>query len=347
MIDTLVRRLSIRAVPPYVVALTALASYVAQIFAILQGWPLWAIVLATLLPWLPLLAREMAWTYEHYGWLALFYVLVITQGGHVVEHVAQIVQIHVLGIAPREARGIFGALDIEWVHWTWNTFVLVAVILLLLRFRSNAWLWATLVFAAWHELEHLVIIGTYIATGQAGTPGLLSRGGLLLGGLPIRRPELHFLYNVIETTPLVVAFVVEVRRSYDRWLAEALPRAGADLLAELSARCRVAHVRAGARVVEEGEISDAFYVVAKGELDVTRKDEAGGEAALRTLGPGDHFGEIGLLERAARTATVRARTDAELLVIDWRTFREVVLRSAATAEDLARAARQRHAVGVR
>src|SRR5439155_1063670 len=66
--------------------------------------------------------------------------------------------------------------------------------------------------AGWHFIEHSVMIARYLETGIPGSPGLLSSGGLLFGGLPIPRPDLHFLYNVVETVPLLVAWVVELRR---------------------------------------------------------------------------------------------------------------------------------------
>ena len=56
-------------------------------------------------------------------------------------------------------------------------------------------------------IEHISIMFTYLATGVPGTPGLLSKGGLIGGGLPLTRPDLHFLYNLIETVPLTIAFV--------------------------------------------------------------------------------------------------------------------------------------------
>lgn len=341
VLRSLVERLTIRSVPPRVVALTALASYLAQVFAILQGWPLWAIVLVTLVPWLPLFTIEMSWTYRHYGWLALFYVLVLTQGGHVVEHVAQMVQLHLLNLPAREARGIFGALDIEWVHFTWNTFVLIAVVLLLARFRDNRWLWASLVLAGWHELEHVVIMSTFLTTGVAGNPGLLSRGGAVAGGIPLVRPDLHMLYNVIESTPLVIAFAVELRRARDVWLAKAFPRAGARELADASAKVTPLRLRAGETVCVAGDISDALYIVVSGECVAVTHDAAGAEVVLNSMGPGAHFGEIGLLAGAPRTATVKARTDVELLAMDWRTFRSIVERSSGAAEDLQRVARER------
>ena len=164
MIDkALIRRvLAVRSVRPAIIVVTGAASIVGLLSALIQGWPLWGIALAAILPWIPLLSAEIVWTYRHYQWLALFYVLVITQGGHVVEHVAQMIQIHVLKVPGPQAHGIFGALDIEWVHFIWNSWVLVAVVALVIYFPRNPWLWATLVLAGWHEAEHL-----YIKIGRA------------------------------------------------------------------------------------------------------------------------------------------------------------------------------------
>lgn len=216
MIDkALVRRvLAVRSVRPAIIVVTGAASIIGLLGARIQGWPLWGVTLAATLPWIPLLTAEIVWTSRHYRWLALFYVLVITQGGHVVEHVAQMIQIHLLGVAGPHAHGIFGALDIEWVHFTWNSWVFIAAVALVINFPRNPWLWGTLALAGWHLAEHLYIIGVYLATGQPGTPGLLAAGGLLGGGLPLRRPDLHFLYNVVETTPLVAGFIYQLRRPY-------------------------------------------------------------------------------------------------------------------------------------
>ena len=145
-------------------------------------------------------------------WLALLGILALSQAAHLFEHVAQMVQIHVLGLSGPAARGIVGQLDIEWVHFIWNGWVLAALLVLVPRFRNNAWLIGVALFAGWHFVEHCVMIATYLRTGVAGSPGLLSSGGLLFGGLPIARPDLHFLYNLVETTPLLVGWAVELRR---------------------------------------------------------------------------------------------------------------------------------------
>jgi hypothetical protein len=193
-------------------------------FATLEGWPIWAYGVAVVMPWLPVFGRSLAQIYRHYQWLALFYALVVTQSAHFFEHVAQMVQIHVLGLSGGDARGIFGALDIEWVHFIWNTWVLLAVLVLLARFRSNRWLWLTALLSGWHELEHAYIFSAYQSTGLSGTPGLLSHGGALGGGFPVSRPDLHFVYNLIETAPLLIAFLVEVHRMPKRTLRPVFDR---------------------------------------------------------------------------------------------------------------------------
>jgi hypothetical protein len=193
--------------------LAAAGSVVAAGVGVLAGWPLWLMVSVGLAFWTPVLTLEVAWTREHYGWLALFYGLVVLQGAHMVEHIVQMVQIHVLHLTGPAARGVFGMLDIEWVHFIWNSLVLVALALLVWRYPRNVLLWITLVVSVWHQAEHSYILSVYLRTGVSGTPGLLAKGGKIAGGLPITRPDLHFFYNLIETAPLFGAFAHQLRRT--------------------------------------------------------------------------------------------------------------------------------------
>jgi hypothetical protein len=144
--------------------------------------------------------------------LAFYALLVITQVGHFLEHVAQMVQIHWLGYPAHHAHGILGSvLDTEWVHFIFNAWVLIAVVLLLFHYRRNPWLWLTLLIAGWHQIEHTYIMSVYLATGLERTPGLLAIGGALGGGLSLSRPDLHFYYNLVETVPLVIGFIYQWR----------------------------------------------------------------------------------------------------------------------------------------
>ncbi len=77
----------------------------------------------------------------------------------------------------------------------------------------------------------------------------------------------------------------------------------------------------GAVVIREGDEPDDLYVVVSGRLEVTSVGEGGGRAErLGELAAGDYFGEIGLLERIPRTATVTAVEDSTLLRISGEDF---------------------------
>ena len=86
-------------------------------------------------------------------------------------------------------------------------------------------------------------------------------------------------------------------------------------------------VPAGQAVITEGEIGDRFYVVESGHADVV-----GDGRVVATLSPGDGFGEIALLRRTRRTATVRASTALRLRAIDAERFLLAVLGYAPSTE---------------
>lgn len=79
----------------------------------------------------------------------------------------------------------------------------------------------------------------------------------------------------------------------------------------------------GEVVVRQGEPADRFYVIDSGTLRVTQVAHRD-EAVLRELGPGDVFGEIGLLRGIPRTATVTATTPSVLYALDAQAFGELV-----------------------
>jgi len=87
------------------------------------------------------------------GWTMLLGFLALTQTAHLIEHVAQMVQIHVLHLSGASALGIVGQLNIEWVHFIWNAVVLVTLLVLLPCFRTNPWLIAVTPLAAWHFVD--------------------------------------------------------------------------------------------------------------------------------------------------------------------------------------------------
>jgi CRP-like cAMP-binding protein len=69
-------------------------------------------------------------------------------------------------------------------------------------------------------------------------------------------------------------------------------------------------VEAGTMLVRQGDSAHEFIAIEEGTASVTRDGEA-----VRTLGPGEFFGEIGLLRTHYRTADVVADTPMKLVVI--------------------------------
>lgn len=85
---------------------------------------------------------------------------------------------------------------------------------------------------------------------------------------------------------------------------------------------------AGATVIQEGEPGDSFYVTIMGQAKVVT-----GGRTLHRLIPGDHFGEISLLDGRPRSASVVAETPLSLLRLPRSSFLRIVREDA----DLARA----------
>lgn len=90
---------------------------------------------------------------------------------------------------------------------------------------------------------------------------------------------------------------------------------------------RVTEVQVGASesVVRQGEVADRFYIIESGTFTVTQVASPGIDpVVLRTLGPDQVFGELGLLHQIPRTATVTAATDATVLALGRDDFLSLV-----------------------
>src|SRR5262245_51969854 len=88
-------------------------------------------------------------------------------------------------------------------------------------------------------------------------------------------------------------------------------------------------VSAGEAVCIEGEPGDEFFVIVEGEAVVER---AGRTVAKLTTG--DYFGELALLDRGPRSATVRALTDLHMYVLRDKSFAGVLTELPALAQKL-------------
>jgi lipoyl-dependent peroxiredoxin subunit C len=129
----------------------------------------------------------------------------------------------------------------------------------------------------------------------------------------------------------------------DDWLAKAFPRLAGPGLDALTERAEKVTVGAGETIVAEGDPADRFYVIAGGEVTVKRRSPEGDEIELATLGPGQFFGEVGILAETRRTATVRALDDVELLALSWEEFQNALEQSDETGRDFSEIVQERFA----
>jgi CRP/FNR family transcriptional regulator, cyclic AMP receptor protein len=94
-------------------------------------------------------------------------------------------------------------------------------------------------------------------------------------------------------------------------------------LAEIARFVDEISVDAGRDLVVEGDVGHEAFVIVKGDATVTR-----GGTSVASIGPGAVFGEMALIDRAPRNATVTATTPMELLVIGKREFSGLIDESA-------------------
>jgi hypothetical protein len=153
--------------------------------------------------------------------------VVAIQGGHVVEHIVQLVQVSLLGVAEEDALGLLGYVlqfngTEEWLHLGYNTFYLLALYALIIPLWRITpavlplsafafFITASVGLETWHMVEHGVIISHVIANGGCPCPGI---GDAALG---LSDTILHFVYNAIAYAGIAYAYILVVRDRRDRF----------------------------------------------------------------------------------------------------------------------------------
>ena len=200
----------------------------------------------------------------------------------------------------------------------------------------------------------VVVSGRFAAT-TPGSRGQTSVVGHVAAGQVVG--EVAAVAGGLRTATLVATEpteVIEIERSrFEAWLAER-PEVADEISAQ--ARDRIDRIQlvamfdeilgvtdpqlledllggvswlrlgAGELLFEQGDQSDAAYFIVGGRLLVTIDDPEGGTRRVRELGRRDVVGELGLLDAAPRSATVRAIRDCTLARFDGDTFESMVAR---------------------
>jgi hypothetical protein len=168
----------------------------------------------------------------------------------------------------------------------------------------------------------------------------------------VNGPGLHTALYIMGLVPLGIGLLgypalVRIDRAAAARLDELAPRialleqlgifasANRAVLERLAAACTSVRAHAGDAIVTEGDEPDALYVIVSGRVDVKARGEAGVEQHIRVMEPGTYFGEIGLLERIPRTATVTALEEVELYRIEGDAFLDALTTASATTSLLA------------
>ena len=77
----------------------------------------------------------------------------------------------------------------------------------------------------------------------------------------------------------------------------------------------IVHFGPGELIVQQGDPADAVYIVTEGEADVELRDGQGHDILLATMGRHSLFGETAVLSKKPRSASVKAETEVELMVV--------------------------------
>ena len=87
----------------------------------------------------------------------------------------------------------------------------------------------------------------------------------------------------------------------------------------------------GSAIMHEGDPVDSLYIVISGRLKVMMGEADGKETILSIIGPGEFFGEMGLIDDNPRSASVVAIEPCELLAVTKRAFKKCLAENSALA----------------
>ncbi len=129
----------------------------------------------------------------------------------------------------------------------------------------------------------------------------------------------------------------------DEYVARALVALNIDQLGWVAGRLQTLHFAPGTTILEQGDPSDRFYIITRGQVEILLDHPGGSKIVVNRLERGQYFGEIGLIHGGQRTASARAAgtTEVELVTLDRELFVELLAESEAARVEMAEMARER------
>jgi signal transduction histidine kinase len=120
-------------------------------------------------------------------------------------------------------------------------------------------------------------------------------------------------------------------RAPSRIIPRAFPGIKPNEIEDLIANSQVHTYSPGSVLCRENAIEDRFYMILEGEVEVSKSINNQEARLLKTLGPGDFFGEMALIHNAPRAATVTAKSALTALELDKTSFNRVLHNSTSVA----------------
>jgi CRP-like cAMP-binding protein/cytochrome P450 len=169
-------------------------------------------------------------------------------------------------------------------------------------------------------VEHLARIGKGGYFGEIGLLHGVPRTATVRaseGGVTVLVISRESFMQMVAEHDLISDEIAEMakRRMMVSQLADALPGLDSAALTKVSTHLERQRFAPGQVVIQQGDEADRFYVVVAGNAEVVNHHPGGDDIVLAMLGPGEYFGEIGILHNRPRTATVRAVGNVNLEVL--------------------------------
>jgi CRP-like cAMP-binding protein len=147
-------------------------------------------------------------------------------------------------------------------------------------------------------------------------------------GLPWEEREIggQYLFRDVRWAAALSAEFQTLQQEYRR-LLQRMPLFATMDSTEIDLVCsrlRMERRGPGRTIIRQGEPGDRFYIVRRGHVEVTQRDERGVTEVVNQLDRGDYFGELALLHSAPRNATCQATVPTELLSLSRHDFDQLV-----------------------
>jgi CRP-like cAMP-binding protein len=114
-------------------------------------------------------------------------------------------------------------------------------------------------------------------------------------------------------------------RTASKIVQRAFPGISSTEVSTLVANSQLREYPAGVVLCHENALEETFYLILEGEVEVSKLVNEREERVITKFGPGEYFGEMGLVQKAPRAATVKAITPLRVLEMDKDAFYQILI----------------------